>query len=330
MRLLLIGGTSFVGRAAVEGAVDRGHEVTVFHRGEREPAELAGIEHIHGDRDGGLDALRGRAWDAALDTCGYVPRIVRDSARSLAEAVGTYGFVSSLSVLPDDAMAGANDDTRVHQPPFPHTEEITNESYGPLKVACELEVQAAFPGRCLVIRPGYIVGPHDPTDRFTYWVRRASNGGEMAAPEPKDEALQVVDARDLAAFMLDHLEAGTDGTFGVVGPQQPLTWSAFLETVLRTTDADTTVVWISDDVLRSELGDELEASLPLWDVAYPGLHRYDGSRAIAAGLRHRPLVETIEDLLAWDRARGQTWPMKAGLTSERETGLLQAWHAANR
>ena len=329
MNLLLIGGTSFLGRAAVEGAVDRGHDVTVFHRGEAEPAELADIEHIHGNRDGGLDALRGRAWDAALDTCGFVPRVVRDSARSLADAVGTYGFVSSLSALPDDAMAGANDDTPVHRPPFPQTEEITNESYGPLKVACELEARAAFTGRCLVIRPGYIVGPHDPTDRFTYWVRRASKGGEMAAPEPKDGALQVVDVRDLAAFMLDHLEAGTDGTFGVVGPAEPLTWSMFLDAVLRTTGPDTSVTWIPGDVLRSELGDALEPSLPLWDVAYPGLHRYDASRAIAAGLRHRPLAETIEDLLAWDRARGQTWPMKVGLTPERESRLLRAWHKAN-
>jgi len=328
MKLLLVGGTSFVGRAAVEGAVGRGHEVTVFHRGEREPEALSGVEHIHGDRDGGLDALRGRTWDAALDTCGYVPRVVRDSAQLLADAVGTYGFVSSLSVLPDDAMAGANEDTSVHQPPFPQTEEITEGSYGPLKVACELEAQAAFPGRCLVTRPGYIVGPNDPSDRFTYWIRRAGAGGEILAPGPEDGDLQVVDARDLGAFMLDHLEAGTSDVFGVTGPADRLTWGAFLPLACEVAGSDATLAWVDQAFLEAELGDQIDEALPLRDYPYQGLHSYDVRKAIAAGLTYRPIRDTIADTLAWDGGRDHAGPMRTGLTIEREPDLLEAWRAA--
>ncbi len=328
MKLLLIGGTSFVGRAAVEDAVERGHEVTVFHRGEREPEDLSSVEHIHGDRDGGIGALRGRSWDAALDTCGYVPRVVRGSARLLADAVGTYGFVSSLSALPDDTLAGANEDTRVYQPPFPNTEEITEESYGPLKVACELEAQAAFPARCLVIRPGYIVGPNDPTDRFTYWIRRAGAGGEILAPGPESGALQVVDARDLGAFTLDHLEAGTADVFGVTGPE-PLTWGTFLPLAREVAGSDAVLTWVGQTFLERELAEEIDGALPMRDYPYQGLHRYDARKAIAAGLTYRPLAETIADTMAWDAGRDQAAPMRAGLAPERERALLEAWHAAS-
>ena len=203
MRLLVIGGTHFVGRAVVEDAVARGHAVTVFHRGGTEPDGFPDAEHVHGDRDGGLDPLRGRSWDVVLDTCGYMPRVVRASAELLADGVEHYGFISTLSVYPDDTPGGMNEETPIYGPPFPDTEEITEASYGPLKAACEAEVQAAFPGRCLIVRPGYIVGPHDPSDRFTSWVRRAAAGGPMLAPRPSSEALQVVDARDLGAFTLD-------------------------------------------------------------------------------------------------------------------------------
>jgi 2'-hydroxyisoflavone reductase len=328
MKLLLIGGTSFAGRAAVEGAVDRGHDVTVFHRGEHEPEGLAGVEHIHGTRDGGLDALRGRTWDAALDMCGYVPRVVRASAQLLADAVGTYCFVSSLSVLPDDAFAGANEDTPVHQPPFPDTEEITGESYGPLKVACELEAQAAFPGRCLVIRPGYIVGPNDPSDRFTYWIRRARMGGEILAPGPQDGDLQAIDARDLGGFMLDHLEAGTFDVFGVTGPADPLTWGAFLPLACEGAASDAILTWVDQGFLQTELGEEIDDALPLRDYPYQGLHRYDVGKAIAAGLSFRPLAETIADTIEWDAGRDQAQPMRAGLTPIRERDLLASWHAS--
>ncbi len=324
MKLLVIGGTHFVGRAAVEDAVARGHDVTVFHRGAEEPEGFPDVEHLHGDRDGGLDVLHGREWDAALDTCGYVPRVVRDSAQLLADAVGTYAFISSLSVLPDDAPPGANEDTPTYQPPFPDTEDITNESYGPLKVACELQAQAVFPGRCLIVRPGYIVGPNDPTDRFTYWVRRARTGGEMLGPGPDDGSLQVVDVRDLGAFTLDHLEKATADVFGVVGPVEPLTWSAFLPLVCDASGAGTSLRWVDRSFLESRLGEDLDEAFPLRDYPYQGLHRYDARKAIGAGLTHRPLQETLADTLAWDRDRG---PLKAGISLEREQELLATWRA---
>jgi 2'-hydroxyisoflavone reductase len=321
MQLLVIGGTHFVGRATVEDAVARGHDVTVFHRGPSEPEGFPDVEHLHGDRDGGLDALRGRTWNVAIDTCGYVPRVVRDSARLLSSVVATYVFISTLSVYPDDAPAGGTEETPTHRPPFPDTEEITAESYGPLKVACELEAQDAFPGRCLVVRPGYIVGPHDPSDRFTYWVRRAAAGGRMLAPGPRDQALQVVDVRDLAAFTLDRMGEGRDDVYGVVGPREPLTWSAALSALVGAGQAGTELVWVDPPFLQARVKEE-DGELPLWDIDHPGLHGFDASKAIGAGLRHRPFAQTVTDTLAWDRGRG---PLKVGLTPERERELLQAW-----
>jgi 2'-hydroxyisoflavone reductase len=324
VRLLVIGGTHFVGRAIVEDAVERGHDVTVFHRGPAEPDGFPDVEHVHGDRDGGLEPLRGRSWDAAVDTCGYVPRVVRDSARLLSDMVGHLTFISTLSVYPDDAPAGCNEESPTHQPPFPEREEITGESYGPLKVACELEALDAFPGRCLVVRPGYIVGPHDPSDRFTFWVRRAAGGGRMLAPGPPDQPLQVVDVRDLGAFTLDHVEAMTADVFGVVGPREPLTWSTGLATLVDVAAAGTELTWVAAAFLEERVKED-DGELPLWDIGYPGLHAFDGRKALAAGMRHRPLRETAADTLAWDRGRG---PLKVGLTPERERELLQAWSIA--
>jgi 2'-hydroxyisoflavone reductase len=324
VRLLVIGGTHFVGRALVEDAVTRGHYVTVFHRGPAEPEGFPKVEHVHGDRDGGLDPLRGRTWDVAIDTCGYVPRVVRDSARLLSNAVASFIFISTLSVYPDHAPAGGTEETPTHQPPFPDTEEITAESYGPLKAACELEAQNAFPGRCLVVRPGYIVGPHDPSDRFTYWVRRAASGGRMLAPGPMEQPLQVVDVRDLGAFTLDRMEEGRDDVFGVVGPREPLNWGEALTAVVKAGRGSTKLVWVDAPFLQARVKEE-DGELPLWDIDYPGLHSFDAGKAIAAGLRHRPIAETIADTLAWDRGRGV---LKAGLTPERERELLQAWSMA--
>ncbi len=327
MKLVVIGGTHFVGRAVVEEAAARGHEVTVFHRGADEPTGFPNVEHLHGDRDGGLDVLKGRSWDVALDTCGYVPRVVRASSLLLSEAVDHYGYVSTLSVYPDDIGAGATEETPIHQPPFPETEEVTEVTYGPLKAACEAEALAAFPDRCLIVRPGYIVGPHDPSDRFTYWVRRAAAGGAMLVPAPSDEALQVVDVRDLGIFTLDHLEARTHDVFGVVGPRDRLTWREAVTTMVEVGGAGTTVTEVDDAELRAALGDDIYEMLPLWDVEFPGLHRFDGAKAVAAGLRHRPFERTVADTLAWDRSRDVD-RLGVGLSPERERGLLEAAGAA--
>jgi 2'-hydroxyisoflavone reductase len=324
MKLLVIGGTHFVGRAAVEEAVSRGQEVTVFHRGPAEPERFPEVEHVHGDRDGGLAVLAGRAWDVVLDTCGYVPRQIREVAETLGDGIGHYGFVSSISVYPDGTASGASESTTTSDP-LPTDSEDVAASYGPLKVACERAALAAFPGRCLIVRPGYIVGPHDPTDRFTCWVRRAAAGGEMLAPEPRSQPLQVIDARDLAAFTLDHLEARTDDVFCVVGPAAPLTWDEALAQLVAVGSADTQLTWVGEPFLMAQLGDDAFQALPLWEIEDAGLHGVNASKAVAAGLRYRPFAETVADTLRWDRDRAEP---KAGLGPAREAALLAAWHAS--
>src|SRR5262245_18578648 len=205
--------------------LEGGHHVTVFHRGvgrgggAEDPWPDA--EHIHRDRAEGFDPLSGRSFDAVVDFCGYVPREVRLSTAAFADA-GRYVFVSSLSAHRDNARTGATEDDDIHQPPFPESEEITEDTYGPLKVACEEVVREAFGDRAVVVRPGLIAGPHDPTDRFTYWVRRVAAGGEVLAPAPPDYDVQWIDARDLAAFILLLVERSAGGTYSVVAPPVPI------------------------------------------------------------------------------------------------------------
>ena len=325
MRILTVGGTRFFGRAFVEEAARRGHEVSVFHRGESEPPDLPDVEHLHGDRKAGVEILGGRSWDAVLDTCAFVPREVREIAEAIGDRIGHYALVSSLSVHPDDLPVGATEHTATHLPPHPDTEVVTDETYGPLKVACEVEAAGAFGGRLLVIRPGYIVGPHDPTDRFTYWVRRAAAGGEMLAPGPPDASIQGIDARDLGNFVLDRIEAADSDTYGVVGPAEPATMAGVLESARSAGDADTTFVWADQDFVLG-LGDRYETWFPMWHPHLPGFHAYDAGKATAAGLRPRPFDETIADTLAWDRKRGLP-PLEAGMTPEKESELLSEWRA---
>ena len=323
MKLLVIGGTHFVGRAFVEAAVGRGHDVTVFHRGSSEPTGFPDVAHVHGDRHDDLDLLRGKSWDAALDTCAFVPRSVHIAADVLDDGVAHYTFVSTLSVHPDDLPVGAGEDAATHAPPFPDTEELTLETYGPLKAACEQAAVDRFASRCLIIRPGYIVGPHDPSDRFTYYVRRAADGGEMLAPGPPDAPLQVLDVRDLADFMVSRIEQGSVGVYGTVGPAEPITMRDLLETVREVAGADTSFVWVDQEFLHAR-GGEVEDWFPLWEPHLPGLHTYDGGKAKTDGLRHRPLADTVADTLAWDRDRGRP-AFRRRLTPQAERELLEAW-----
>jgi 2'-hydroxyisoflavone reductase len=325
VKLLVIGGTRFVGRAFVEQAVRHGHDVAVFHRSVSEPEGFPSVEHLHGDRDGQLGPLRGRSWDAVLDTCAYVPRAVREAAAVLRDTAGHYTLVSSLSVHPDDMPAGSTEQAAIYRPPFPQTETITDQTYGPLKVACEDEARAAFGDRCLIIRPGYIVGPHDPSDRFTFYLRRAAGGGEMAAPGPPDAPLQVVDVRDLAAFMLTRIEAADGGVYGVVGPGEPVVMREVLETARDVAAAGTTFTWVSQEFLNA-VGEQAQEWFPMWEPQFPGVHTYDAARAVAAGLRYRPFAQTVADTLAWDQQRGQP-DLRTGLSAEKERELLASWHS---
>jgi len=327
MDLLILGGTGFLGRHLVEAALGSGHRVTLFNRGLSAPDLFSEVETIEGDREVDLSALSGRRWDAAIDTCGYVPRVVRASANLLAGAVDHYTFVSSISVYPDGIESGAVEDAPVQELPDPAVEEVTGETYGGLKALCERAAEEEMPGRVLNVRPGLISGPHDPTDRFTYWPRRVSAGGEVLAPDRPERSVQYIDVRDLAAWIVDTSARRRTGTYNATGPDYELEMGRLLEECEAVGGAGVELVWVSERFLE-EHGVEPFTELPLWvPREYAGVLAVDCGRAIAAGLAFRPLSETIEDVLAWDRARADTEPA-AGLSFERERELLRAWHGA--
>jgi len=314
MRLLLIGGTRFVGRHVLEQAIARGHEVTAFHRGLVEPPDLVPVEHVHGDREAELELLSGRSWDAVVDVCGYAPRVVRLSSVALETSVGRYCFISSESVYAEPLPPVVDEGSPLA------TLAASRGSwgwYGPLKVLCERVVQDVFGERGLIVRPGYVVGPHDPTDRFTSWVRRAARGTRMLAPGDPASVVQFVDGRDLGAFVIALLERGASGAFNADGP--PLELGAFLETCVRLTGAGTEIVWASEGWIAER---KLEEAFPMWDPGPPGRVVMDVSKGRAAGLVNRSVEETVGATLEWDRARGLPEPMQAGLTPEREAELL--------
>ena len=327
MYLLILGGTGFLGRHLVEAALGGGHRVTLFNRGLRNPELFPEVETIRGDRDGDLSSLRGRRWDAAIDTCGYVPRVVRASAGLLAGAVVHYTFVSSISVYSDDITPRADEDAPLRELPDPRVEEVTGETYGGLKALCERAAEEEMPGRVLNVRPGLISGPHDPTDRFTYWPRRISAGGEVLAPVSPELGVQFIDVRDLAAWIVGMAQQQRTGTYNATGPDYELTMGQLLDEC-EAVGGGAELVWVSEEFLL-EHGVEPFTEMPLWvpreDAA---LLSVDCGKAIAAGLAFRPVSETVRDVLEWDRSRAADTEPAAGLSPERERELLRAWHGA--
>jgi 2'-hydroxyisoflavone reductase len=300
MRLLVLGGTRFLGRHAVEAALAAGHEVTIFTRGRTNAELFPDVEHLRGDRDRDLGALEGRAWEGVLDTSGYVPRIVRGSAELLRDAVGRYVFVSSISVYADFSLP-VDEGSPLAELEDPATEEVM-EHYGALKAACEGVVEETFGERSARVRAGLIVGPHDPTDRFTYWPRRIAAGGEVLAPGSPAAPVQFVDVRDLAAWLVKLALEGPGGVFNATGPAEPLSFAELLERARAAIGSDATFVWTEDErILEAEVQPWTE--LPLWlpGSDHAGMARAGISRALAAGLAFRPLEETVADTLAWDR-----------------------------
>ncbi|UCC64192.1 MAG: SDR family oxidoreductase [Anaerolineae bacterium] len=330
MQLLILGGTRFLGRALVQAALQRGHEVTLFNRGQSNPDLFPDLEKLRGDRDGGLGALDGRRWEAVVDTCGYVPRVVRQSAELLADAVGHYTFISTLSVYADLSQRGIGESAPLGTLEDESVEEITGQTYGPLKALCEMVVAGALPGRALIIRPGLIVGPHDPTDRFTYWPDRVAQGGEVLAPGRSGKPVQFIDVRDLAEWTIRLAEKKRNGVHNATGPEVPLPMEQLLHTCQVVSGGDATLTWVSGQFL---LDHEVEpwSDLPLWtpesDPAFAGFHAFDCRKAIAAGLTFRPLADTVRDTLAWAATRLDDHEWRAGLTRDRESELLQAWHS---
>lgn len=322
MKLLIMGGTVFVGRHIVESAIARGHAVTLFHRGHHNRGLFPQAEELLGDRNGDLSVLEGRRFDAVIDSSGYTPAQVSAVAERLAGGIDRYVFISTISTYDVKGRRGLTEAGPLQAPADPSVTEVTPETYGPLKVAAEQALEARMPGRVLVVRPGLVAGPHDPTDRFTYWVDRVARGGEVLAPAPAEAPMQVIDARDLGDFTLHLLEAGRTGPFNAVGPATPLTFGEFLEAVRRVTGGDATFRWASPEFLEAQ-GVRHMADLPFWGgEAAVGLLTIDPSKAIAHGLKHRALDDTIRDTLAWLRANPHE--LAAGLSAEREQEVLAA------
>ncbi len=330
MQILILGGTVFLGRQVAEAALARGHAVTLFHRGRHNPELFPGVEKLHGERDGGLAPLEGRRWDVAIDTCGYVPRVVRASATLLSGSIDRYLFVSSISVYADLGPAGIREDAALGTIPDPTIEEITGETYGPLKALCEGAAEEAMPGRVLIVRPGLIVGPHDPTDRFTYWVERCArtDGREILAPGRPERPIQVIDARDLAGWMVRMAEEGGAGIYHATGPDRTLTLGELLGTACAVAGTHPRLVWV-DEAFLAEKQVAPWTELPVWvpeaDPATAGLFAADCSRAIAAGLAFRPIEETVRDTLAWCATLPAERETHAGLAPGKERELLDAW-----
>ena len=318
MRLLLLGGPKFVGRAVIDVASARGHEVTLFNRGTTGAGLYPELDRVVGDRDGGLEGLRGREWDAVVDTSGYLPRVVGQSAGLLADAVGHYVFVSSISVYASFAEV-VDEGSELAELSAPGSEDISAD-YGALKALCEREVDTAFPGRSTAVRAGLIVGPHDPTGRFTYWPHRVARGGDVLVPGPAWRPVQLVDVRDLAAWIVTAAEERLSGAFNATGPA---TMGAVLDAARRASGSTARAVEVDDAFLTGQgVGEWME--LPLWiDPSNDDWRHFmevDSSRATAAGLTFRPLDETVAGALA-----EAALVDGVGLTPERETELLTAW-----
>jgi len=377
-KILILGGTGFLGPKTVESALARGHEITIFNRGKREkvlPFEFD-VEHLYGNRDPalpaddergpdgklidpasrpkGLEQLGGRRWDVVIDNSGYFPRMVSASARLLAPYCRQYIYISSISAYEEIPEGGGDEDSKLATLADPTVETMGAqfENYGGLKVLCEQAAEAAFPGRATIVRPGYIVGPGDPTDRFTYWPMRAAAGGELLAPGSVDDPLQWIDVRDLADWLVTLAERNTVGAFNGVGPTTPARWGDVIDACVAGTDAKP--VWVPSAWLDShEMGGE--DSFPIWTAPvgkYAGFHRWSNARAVAAGLTFRPMADTVAGLRAWypqeierrvrvtaelraaAEAKGRPLPpgpdpsaLRAGPTRAREAELIAAFRA---
>jgi 2'-hydroxyisoflavone reductase len=335
VRLLILGGTVFFGRHLVDAALARGHEVTLFNRGQHNPEIYPEVEKLRGDRDGDLGALEGRRWDAVIDTCGYVPRIVGASAALLASAVDHYTFISTLSVFASFARPGADENSQTGVLDEPGSEDH-RRYYGPLKALSEQAAEAAMPGRVLTIRPGLIVGPYDQSDRFTYWPSRIARGGDVLAPGRPARPVQIIDVRDLADWNIRMLEEGRTGVYNATGPDYELTMEAMLDACRDAAGSDARVVWAEEQFLIDQ-GVTPWRELPVWlpeSGETAGFSTVNCRKAFAAGLSFRPVEQTARDTLAWDQERqeqarrdGTEIHPVAGLAPEREQELLAAWRA---
>ncbi|HLT11070.1 MAG TPA: NAD-dependent epimerase/dehydratase family protein [Micromonosporaceae bacterium] len=316
MRLLILGGTSFVGRAIVTDALDRGHHVTLFNRGRRAPDLFPQAERRIGDRQvGDYASLATGTWDAVIDVSAYVPRHVGQAIDAVGERCGRYLFISTGSVYDHKRMSPGADEEAPRLPPERDTEEVTDRSYGPLKVACEDDVQERLGERATIVRPGVVAGPYDPTDRFTYWVRRAARGGRVALPGRPDQPVQVLDSTDLARLVVLLAERDRPGTFNAVGPAEPVTLAGLIQACAQAGGSTVDIVPVRPELAPRRL------PLVVPDPSYDAFNQRSAARAYAEGMPATPLTQTAAAVLAWDRERGEP-PLQVELSPEQEAAML--------
>jgi 2'-hydroxyisoflavone reductase len=330
MRILILGGTGFIGPHQVEYAMARGHTLTLFNRGKTNPKLFPKAERLEGDRDGKLDALKGKSWDLVIDNSGYVPRHVRDSAQLLKGNAGRYVFVSTLSVFADFSKRNLDENAATAPLTEPGSED-SRKHYGPLKALCEQEVISAFGDRATIVRPGLIVGPGDTTDRFTYWPVRIDKGGEVLAPGDPTDPVLIIDVRDLSEWCVRLGEDNVGGTFNAVGPVTQLSIAEMLYGIKSVTTSEAQLTFVPADFLAKQ-GVRPWADMPAWfppTGAMAGFGYFSRERAIAKGLTFRPLADTAKATLDWFKtlpAERQA-ALKAGIAPDKEAAVLAAWKA---
>jgi 2'-hydroxyisoflavone reductase len=334
LRLLILGGTGFIGPHFVEVLRAQGHKLTLFNRGKRNPGLFPDVEALTGDRNGKLEALQSRDWDVVIDNSGYRPREVKLTADLLKDHVQHYIFVSSISAYANLSTPGIDEDYELATLKDPAAEEITDETYGGLKAACERIVEQTYGARWAVIRPTYIVGPGDTSDRFTYWPVRTARGGEMLAPGTAGDPIQFIDVRDLADFMRICVEQRVSGRYNLCNPAGATTMGELLDTSKRIAKSDAKFVWVGADFLLAHKAVE-SGEIPIWAPTTgesAGASLVSSARAISKGLRFRDLSTTVADTLAWHSKRPaeQQQKLRAGLTAEREAELLKLWRARSQ
>ena len=342
MKLLILGGTRFLGRHLVTAALDRNHELTLFNRGKHPFVAPTNVEAIYGNRNADLSGLEGRSWDAVIDTSGYLPRTVKESAGVLAHSVDQYVFISSVSAYADVSEFGVDESAPLKgltPEQLAEANEIDSSGqtsavdygklYGGLKALCEQAAEEVMPKRVLIIRPGLIVGPYDNTDRFTYWVVRGARGGEVLAPGRPDRYVQFIDVRDLAEWIVGMTERQAMGVYNANGLPKTVTMEKLLEECKTVSGSDASFTWVDEDFLLEE---KVAAwtEMPLWlpEEAAPHMKGFmfiNCDKAAAAGLNLRPLKETIKDTLGWYQANRPNEELKAGINRDKEHDVLRKW-----
>jgi 2'-hydroxyisoflavone reductase len=327
VRVLILGGTKFLGIHLTHELRARGHDITHFNRGVTRSDPVDGVRTYRGDRSTDLSALEAERFDAVVDTSGYVPHVVERSARFFSDRANRYVFVSTISVY-DEKLAKIDEDSpRIPLPDDAARDVMTPETYGPLKALCEDKVTGALADRATIVRPGLIVGPDDPTDRFTYWPLRFERGGDVLAPGTPHRTVQFIDVRDLAGLIATLIGRDASGDYNAVTPPNAITMGDVMNACANASRAPSSVIWVDDEFL---LHREVEPwmGLPLWippALGMPGFYNVGADRSIAAGMSFTPLAKTVADTLAWAKTLPSDRVPRAGITAEREAELLAAF-----